>query len=167
MTILAFAAAIVLIFGWAWILSWRITWGGLQGSDSAYHLHLANWVATTFPNIDWWYRWDGMGMSYREAYPMLPSWLVVAVSEAWGWTTAQAMQAMQFLINPLCAVGLYAFGALRMRNHLVGLAAGLLFLMSPIVFTFLLDWGFFANQVGTVLVMPSLFALDIFWLWFE
>ena len=162
-TILALAVAGALILGWAWILSWRIAWGGLKGSDSTYHLHLANWVATTFPYIDWWYRWDGMGMSYREAYPMVPSWLVVGVAQVWGWTTAQSMQAIQFLINPLCAIGMYAFGALRMRNRLLGLAAGLLYLISPIVFTFLLDWGFFANQVGTVLFMPSLFALDVFW----
>jgi len=159
----AFALAAALLFGWAWILSWRIAWGGLQGSDSAYQLHLANWVATTFPAMDWWYRWDGMGMSYREAYPLVPSWLVVAVARAWGWTDPMAMQAMQFLVNPLCALGLYAYGALRMRNQLAGVAAGFLYLISPIAFTFLVDWGFFANEVGTVLVMPSIIALDIFW----
>lgn len=157
------AAAAVVLFGCAWVLSWRITWAGLQGSDSAYHLHLANWVSTTFPNLDWWYRWDGMGMSYREGYPLVPSWLVVALANANAWTNSQAMQVMQFLINPLCALGLYAYGALRMRNPLVGVVAGILYMLSPIVFTFLVDWGFFANQVGTVLVLPALIALDIFW----
>ena len=157
------AVAAVVLFACAWVLSWPITWAGLQGSDSAYHLHLANWVSTTFPNLAWWYRWDGMGMSYREGYPLLPSWLVVALADARHWTNAQAMQVIQFLINPLCALGLYAYGALRMRNPLVGLLAGILYMLSPIVFTFLVDWGFFANQVGTVLVLPALIALDIFW----
>ncbi len=155
--------AATVLFLWAWLLSWRITWGGLQGSDSTYHLHLANWVATTFPSIDWWYRWDGMGMSYRQGYPLVPSWLVVALARAETWTNSQAMQVIQFLINPLCALGLYAYGAMRMRNPLVGLMAGVLYMLSPIVFTFLLDWGFFANQVGTILVLPALIALDVFW----
>jgi hypothetical protein len=156
-------AAAAVLFAFAWLLNWRITWGGLQGSDSTYHLHLANWVATTFPRLDWWYRWDGMGMSYREGYPLAPSWLVVALARAETWTNSQAMQVVQFLINPLCGLGLYAYGALRMRNPLVGLMAGILYMLSPIVFTFLLDWGFFANQVGTVLVLPALIALDVFW----
>jgi hypothetical protein len=47
-----------------------------------------------------------MGTSYREGHPLVPRWLVVALENANAWPNYQAMQVIQFLINPLCAVGL-------------------------------------------------------------
>src|SRR5207302_7256683 len=56
----------------------------------------------------------------------------------------------------------YVFCALRLKRPLVGLVAGGLYLLSPMAWTFLVDWGFYANQTGTVLFMPILIALDFF-----
>ena len=154
--------ASVLIALAAWVVRWQVLWGGLSGSDTAYHLHLARWVADSFPLLHWWYRWDAMGVSYREGYPLAPSWLTVAVAQINGLSLDHAMQVVQFAINPLCAIGIYAFCAWRMGRPLVGLVAGVMFLLSPIAYTFLLDWGFYASQMGTVLVMPSVIAIDVF-----
>ncbi len=152
----------VLIVLAAWVVRWQVLWHGLSGSDTAYHLHLAHWVADSFPVLNWWYRWDAMGVSYREGYPLVPSWLTVALAQLNGLSLDHAMQVIQFAINPLCAIGIYAFCAWRLGRPLVGLVAGILYLLSPIVYTFLLDWGFYASQMGTVLVMPALIAIDVF-----
>jgi hypothetical protein len=40
--------------------------------------------------------------------------------------------------------------------------AGLAYLLSTITWSFLIDWGFLSNQAGTVLFMPVLFAVDVF-----
>ncbi len=154
--------ASALIVAAAWVVTWQVLWDGLSGSDSLYHLHLARWVADSFPAIHWWYQWDGMGVSYREGYPMVPSWLTVAVAQLNGMSLDHAMQLTQFAINPLCAIGIYAFCAWRWGRPLTGLVAGILYLLSPITYTFLLNWGFYASQMGTVLVMPAVIAIDIF-----
>ncbi len=146
----------------AYLLSWRILWRGPVGSDTLYHLHLVSWVAGTFPGIDWWYRWDAAGIPYREAYPLASHWVTAALARATAVGLPQAVQLVQFAITPLCALGVYAFCAWRLRRPLVGLVAGILFLLSPMTWTFLVDWGFYANQAGTVFFMPVLMALDVF-----
>ena len=42
------------------------------------------------------------------------------------------------------------------------MVAGIAYLLSPLTWTFLVDWGFYSNQVGTILFMPALIALDVF-----
>ncbi len=155
-------AAAAVLLGAAYVLSWRILWDGPVGSDTPYQLHLVNWVAQSFPRIDWWYRWDGSGIPYREGYPLAVHWLTVAISRATHLGLGEAMQVVQFAINPLCALGVYGFCAFRLKHRLAGVVAGLLYLLSPMAWTFLVDWGFYANQAGTVLFMPIMIALDIF-----
>jgi hypothetical protein len=156
------AIASVMIILAAWVVSWQVLWDGLSGNDSLYHLHLVRWVADTFPVLHWWYRWDAMGVSYREGYPLVPSWITVAVAHLNDMSLDHAMQLVQFAINPLCAIGIYAYCAWRMGRPLVGLVAGILYLLSPITYTFLLNWGFYASQMGTILVMPAVIAIDVF-----
>ncbi len=154
--------AAVLICTAAYVLSWRILWFGPQGNDTTYALHLVSWIANSFPGIDWWYRWDANGLPYREGYPLAAHWLTLAVSYLAGVRLPEAAQLVQFAVNPLCAIGVYAFLAWRLKRPLAGLVAGILYLLSPMAWTFLVDWGLYANQVGTILFMPALIALDIF-----
>ena len=156
----------MLLVATAYILSWRLLWTAPTGSDIPFHLGLVSWVATSFPAIHWWYSWDGGGIPYRLGYPLAAHWLAVAVSRAASVDLNQGVQLVQFAVNPLCALGVYAYCAWRFKQPLGGLAAGVLYLLSPMAWTFLVDWGFFPNQVGTVLFMPCLIALDWFYaLW--
>ena len=72
------------------------------------------------------------------------------------------MQVVQFAINPLSALGVYGYCAWRLGRPLAGLIGALLYLLSPIAWTFLVDWGFYANEAGDVFFMPALIALDAF-----
>ncbi|HEV2013939.1 MAG TPA: hypothetical protein VGR77_08680 [Candidatus Dormibacteraeota bacterium] len=156
------AGAAAVIGSVAYLLSWRVLWGVPSGSDLPYHLDLVSWVSKSFPSMSWWYRWDATGTSFREGYPLTAHWLTVALSRMLHLGLSDAMQVFEFAITPLCAIGIYAFCAFRLRRPLVGLTAAVLSLLSPIAWTFLFDWGFYANQTGTVLFMPILIALDIF-----
>jgi hypothetical protein len=154
--------AAALFVATAYVLAWRILYNGLAGSDSLFHLGLVSWVASSFPAIGWWYPWDGNGMPYREGYPLAAHWVTALIAWLSGLGSAQAMQVVQFAINPLGALGIYVFCAGRLRRPLVGVVAGFLYLLSPIAWTFLTDWGFYSNEAATVLFMPALYALDVF-----
>jgi len=156
------AVAAAVFFAAAYVLSWQILYAGPVGNDILYHLHLAQWVDASFPNLGWWYRWDDHGIAYREGYPLAAHWLAVAISRLDSIDVASGMQVVEFATNPLGALGIYVFCAWRLHRPLAGLVAGVAYLLSPFTWTFLVDWGFFSNQAGTVLFMPSLIALDVF-----
>ncbi|MEO8744655.1 MAG: hypothetical protein ABI334_03730, partial [Candidatus Dormiibacterota bacterium] len=150
------------IFAAAYVLSWQILWGGMAGSEAPFHLHLITWVASVFPNLPWWYPWDGMGVSYREGYPLAAHWIAVAISRGLGTSLEGGGQVVQFMIMPLTALGLYGYFAWRLRRPLAGLAAGLLLLLSPIGWVEWTHFGLYASWVGMVFFMPALIALDAF-----
>ena len=107
--------AAVVILAVAYVLSWQILWGGMAGSEAPFHLHLIEWVATTFPNLPWWYPWDGMGVSYREAYPLASHWLSVAASRAFSTNLEGGAQIVQFAIMPLSALGVARNSSRKMK----------------------------------------------------
>jgi hypothetical protein len=144
------------------VLSWQLLWGGMAGSEAPFHLHLIDWVATTFPNLPWWYQWDGMGVSYREAYPLAAHWLAVLVSRLLGTTPEGGAQVIQFALMPTTALGLHCYFDWRLRRPLAGLAAGLFLLLSPIGWVEWTHFGLYASWVGMVFFMPAIIALDAF-----
>ena len=157
---LVVAAGIILAL--AYVLSWQILWGGMAGAEAPFHLHLIEWVATTFPNLPWWYPWDGMGVSYREAYPLVSHWLAVAASHVFSTSLQGGAQIVQFALMPLSALGLYAFFDWRLRRPLAGVAASILFLISPLPWVEWAHFGLFASWVGLPVFMPVVIALDVF-----
>jgi hypothetical protein len=159
---LRLAVAATLFVAVAYILSWQVLWGGMAGSEAPFHLHLIDWVAPTFPNLPWWYPWDGMGVSFREGYPLAAHWLAVAVSRLLSINLEGGAQVIQFTLMPATATGLYAFFDWRLRRPLAGLAAGLLLLISPIGWVEWTHFGLYASWVGMVFFLPSLIALDAF-----
>ncbi|TMD90744.1 MAG: hypothetical protein E6I73_06535 [Chloroflexi bacterium] len=159
-TRLVVAAGIILAL--AYVLSWQILWGGMAGAEAPFHLHLIEWVATTFPNLPWWYPWDGMGVSYREAYPLASHWLAVAASHVFSTSLQGGAQIVQFALMPLSALGLYAFFDWRLRRPLAGVAASILFLISPLPWVEWAHFGLFASWVGLPVFMPVVIALDVF-----
>jgi len=146
----------------AYVLSWQLLWEGMAGSEAPFHLHLIEWVASPFPNLPWWYPWDGMGVSFREGYPLAAHWVAVALSRLMSLNLEGGAQVVQFTLMPATATGLYAFFDWRIRRPLIGMAAGLLFLLSPIGWVEWTHFGLYASWVGMVFFLPSLIALDAF-----
>jgi hypothetical protein len=158
--------AVVVSLGFTYVTGWQILWGGVQGGDGLWHWHLASWVSETWPALPWWYRWDVSGVPYRTIYPLLPHWIAVAAARGFGLDVAGGLQVVQFLLQPVCALGVYAFFALRVRRPIAGVAAAILYLISPFAWAYFIDFGLYANVVGSALFMPSVIAIDwFFWTW--
>lgn len=156
-----FVVAAAIFGAVAYVLSWQILFDGLPRGDTFYHLHLTTFVAGTFPGLpNWWYQWDGNGLPYREGYPLTSHWLAVAASRLYGTSLTGGIQIIDFLISPICALGVYAFCAWRIRRPLAGLIAGVLYLLSPMSWFGLYSLGIFTDQVSTILFMPAMIALD-------
>jgi hypothetical protein len=165
---LRLAIAATVMFVVAYVLSWQILWGGMAGAEAPFHLHLIDWVATTFPNLPWWYQWDGMGVSYREAYPLASHWLAVAASHAFSTNLEGGAQAVQFALMPLTALGLYALFDWRLKLPVAGMVAGIFFMLSPLPWVEWTHFGLYASWVGMPILMPAVIALDTFFFaWLE
>jgi hypothetical protein len=160
--VLRLVAAATIVTAIAYVLSWQILWKGMAGSEAPFHLHLIEWVATTFPNLPWWYPWDGMGVSYREAYPLASHWLAVAASRIFSTGLEGGAQVIQFGLMPLSALGLYAFFDWRLKRPVAGIVAGVLFMLSPLPWVEWTHFGLFASWVGMPIFMPAVIALDVF-----
>ena len=156
------AVAAVIIGAVAYVLSWQILYSGPVGNDTLFQLHLVQWADSSFPGLHWWYPWDDHGIAYREGYPLAAHWVTAVIAHAAGVGLSQSMQLVQFAISPLDALGVYVFCAWRLKRPLAGVVAAIAYLLSPLSWTFIVDWGFYSNQAGTVFFMPGLIAVDIF-----
>ena len=154
--------AVVIIGAVAYVLSWQVLYSGPVGNDTLFQLHLVQWADSSFPSLHWWYPWDDHGIAYREGYPLAAHWATAGIARVAGVALSQSMQVVQFAITPLDALGIYVFCAWRLRRPLAGIVGAIAYLLSPLSWTFIVDWGFYSNQAGTVFFMPTLIALDFF-----
>lgn len=152
----------VLLSAGAYILSWPVLYDGLQGVDALWHWHLVSWVSTEFPGLPYWHQWDMSGVPFRNIYPIWAHWLAVAVSRMSGQPLASGIQIVEFCVTPGMAIGLYAFCDWRLRKPLLGLAAGVLFLINPLTWIETVDFSWFGSQLGVLFFMPAVIALDWF-----
>jgi hypothetical protein len=160
--------AVVASLGFTYVTGWRILWGGIPGGDGLWHWHLASWVSETWPALPWWYRWDVSGVPYRAIYPLFPHWIAAAAARGFGLNVAGGLQVAEFLLQPVCAAGVYLFFALRIRRPIAGFAAAILYLLSPFAWSYFVDFGLYANVTGSALFMPAVIAIDwFFWTWFR
>ena len=155
---LAFSSAVIV--GLSYFLGWGVVRGSGQGNDSPLHISYAYWLNQFFPDVPHWYPLQGGGMSLLHGYPVLPHLLVVATSRVSGLSVGQAYHLISFLTFPLTALGVYLFCWLVLRRQTVGLIAAVFYLLAPITWTWMYNWGFFPQQVALVLLPPALIAFD-------
>src|SRR3990172_12746947 len=153
---LAFSSAVIV--GLSYFLGWDVVRGSGQGNDSPLHISSAYWLNHFFPDVPHWYPLQGGGMSLLHGYPVLPHLLVVAVSRVSGLSVGQAYHLISFLTFPLAALGVYLFCWLVLRRQTVGLIAAVFYLLAPITWTWMYNWGFFPQQVALVLLPPALIS---------
>lgn len=156
-------AAFALAFGLAYLLGNKILLGNLQGNDSPLHVGYAVWLDRYFPEVPDWYPLQGAGISLAHGYPVLSHLLVVVAHRATGLSLPVAFRWISFLSFPLTGLGLYVFGRIVFRRRTIGLLAELIFLLSPVSWTWMYNWGFFAQQVAFILVPYALVAFDRAW----
>lgn len=158
--VLQLIVAATLIFVLSYVLGRRILNGPLPGNDSALHLGYTVWLNQYFPEIPDWYPLQGGGVSLLHGYPILPHLTVVILHRFTGLSLLQGFRLISFLAFPLSAIGIHLFCWSALRRQSIGLLAAIFFLLAPVTWTWLYDWGFFAQQLGLVFLPLSLLAYD-------
>jgi hypothetical protein len=152
--------SIVIIFVVAYVLGRSIITKGTIGSDSPLHIAYANWINQFFPQIPHWYPHQGGGESLLHGYPLLAHYLVVIVHRISGLSIQHAFQIVVFLSFPLTALGIYLLGWSVLGRQTVSLIAAVLYLLAPLTWTWIYQWGFLAQGVAMVFVPLGLICFD-------
>lgn len=152
--------AVVLFVALTYLLGHKILDGPMQGNDSALHVAYAQWLNQYFPTIPHWYPLQGGGISLLHGYPILSHLIVVSVHRLTGLSILEAFRLITFLAFPLTAFGIYLFSWSSLRNQTIGLIAGVLYLLAPITWTWMYDWGFFSQHVAIAFLPFALIAFD-------
>lgn len=153
-------AATVVIFGLAYLLGHTMLTGPLKGNDSPLHLAYVRWLDQYFPDIPHWYPLQGGGESLLHGYPILSHILVVLLHRLTALSMLQGYRLISFLTFPLTAMGIYLFGWVLLRTPTVGFIAAVFYLLAPVTWTWMYDWGFFAQSVGMVFLPFTLICFD-------
>lgn len=156
-----FALAAFLILVVAYFLGYSYLLG-LKGSDSFYHLSNIFWFAKFFPEIPYWYPLQNGGVVPVWGYPIFSYIIVILIERASSLSLIGAYQLLGFLSLPLTALGLYLFAWLRLKNQTMALIGSVLYLLAPIAWVWLFDWGFYTESVSYIFVFPVLIFFDIF-----
>ncbi len=161
--VLYFLLAVVVILALAYILGgYAFLVKGVWGTDMGSALSTAAWVDKYFPHVPFWYPLAGGGVSITHSYPVFSFYLVAILKRLTSLDLIQSFRVLGFSSVPLMGLGIYAFVALRFKNQTAALIASVLYLISPIAWVWLFDWGFYAECVSYIFVMPAIIFWDFF-----
>ncbi|MGD8759682.1 MAG: hypothetical protein PVJ07_05475 [Anaerolineales bacterium] len=158
----AFGAVLsfAVILGLAYLLGHHMLSGELPGSDSPLHVSYAMWLDRYFPDIHHWFPLHGGGVSLLHGYPIASHLLVVVLHRMSGWPILQVFRIVSFMAFGLTAFGIFLLCWRTLKRQVVGLIAAVFYLLSPVSWTWMCNWGFFAQQVGMVFLPLMLLAFD-------
>jgi len=152
-------ASMVIIFVLSFVLGHSMLGGSLKG-DSAMHVGYAIWLDRYFPSIPHWFPLQGGGTSLLHGYPILGHLLVVSIRRLAGISILQAFRLISFLGFPLTALGIYFLAWSVLKRQAPALIAAVFFLLAPVTWTWMYDWGFFSQQVAMIFLPPALISMD-------
>jgi hypothetical protein len=159
-SILHLVASIGLISALSYVLGHGILDGVVIGNDSPLHVGYVEWLDRFFPYIPHWFPPEGTGESLLHGYPLLTHAMAILVHRLGGLTTLQSIHLLSFVAYPLTAVGVYLYSWSILKRQTISLVAAVLYLLAPISWTWLYNWGFFPQQVGMIFLAPTLIAFD-------
>lgn len=159
--LIIFAAGIGLIVVTAYFLGFTYL-QKILGNDAYNALNTIFWLAKWWPKIPFWYTGQGAGVSFIWGYPILPSLMVVVTSLWQKINLTAAFRIIGFLSVPLTAIGMSLFTWRRLKNQTVGIIAAIFYLLMPVTWIWLFEWGFYAESVASIFVFPVLLFYDRF-----
>jgi hypothetical protein len=153
-------ATVVIVMALSYLFGHGMLDGSLQGSDSPLHVGYAVWLDQQLPQLPHWYPLQGGGASILHGYPVLTHLVVVLLHRLTGLSILQVFRLVSFAAFPLTALGVYAFSWAVLKRQTIGLLAAVFFLLAPVTWTWMYNWGFFAQQVAIVFLPLALIAFD-------
>ena len=157
-----FLISIVFILGAFYILGGASFLHGKWGTDFVNAIGTLLWINKYFPSVPFWNPIAAGGISLTHAYPMLGFYLAAFLRSISSLTIIQAFVLIGFISVAVMALSIYFFASFRFKNQTAGLIASVLYLISPIAWTWLVDWGFYAEAVSHMFAGPSILFWDLF-----
>lgn len=155
--------SIGLLVAFTYIFGYHILVGGLKGGDAGHAFHNLYWYTRWFPKIPLWYPLQGGGFAFTLNYSLLGAVLSPAIlSNLSQFDLAQSLKVVTFVSYIFAAVGIYLFGAWRMRNQTLGLIAALLFLALPGPWFWITKLGYYALAIAASFVPWAFVFFDWF-----
>jgi hypothetical protein len=132
----------------------------IVGGDIKLALSYATWIDKFFPNIPYWYPLSGAGESIVLGYHMLSIYTAVAFKFLSGVSLYKSFIIFQFLPLVLAPVSIYLYSSLRLKNQTVGLISAVFYTLMPLSWTWLFDWGFYAQNFSLPLFTIGFLCFD-------
>lgn len=157
-----FFLSIGIIFVLAYILGHGLLINFLAGNDSPLHLTYIEWLNRYWPKIPLWWPEQNGGVSFIMGYPIFSHVLTVYVHKLTGLSLTASFQMLGFVSIPITALGIYLFCWTRLKNQNIGLLSAIFYLLMPIAWVWITDWGFYAEAISYIFVPPALIFFDLY-----
>lgn len=155
-----FLFSFLLILSTAYLLGHPILEDHLKGNDSLHALTYLTWVDRYFPKIPLWFPLQGGGISIVSGYPMSAFFLGAILRRLTNLDLIQILRLISFLTVPFISLGIFFFVWTKFKNKTIALLAGFFYLLSSSSWAYITHGGFFAQGLGVVLFIPTVFFFD-------
>ncbi|MFQ5922884.1 MAG: hypothetical protein ACE5M4_08575 [Anaerolineales bacterium] len=131
-----------------------------RGGDLALHVAYTHWLNSYFPDLHHWFPAQGGGVSLLHGYPLLSYLLVIILHRFTEFSLLQSGSILSFAAFPVAAIMIYIFCWSALRNQTVGLIAAVFYLLAPLTWTWIHDWGFFPYSLSLIFLPFTLIFFD-------
>ncbi len=154
--------ALVLITLSMYLLGGHAYLSGMWGTDTRSIIGMLLWINKFFPNVPFWYPLAGGGISLTHSYPVFSLYLVSLVERITSLNIFESFSLLGFASILIFAISIYVFVSLRLKSQTTALIAAIFYLISPIAWTWLTDWGFYAESASHIFAIPALLFWDLY-----
>lgn len=133
------------------------------GSDTPAFIDRVAELKESFPRYAFWNPQEGGGVGLTDVYPILVPTVIIFLSKITSLGIVAWTKILGFLSISLFAFGIYLFVISRLKVWVIGFLAGLFYILSPIAYIWLFEWGFYAESVSMIWFPLILLFFDL-WL---
>ena len=164
-----FLISLLIIFALSYILGHQYLRGNsLMGNDTFSFFTIAFWIEKYFPYVPYWFPLQGGGISF-SGYPWFAAYLVNIIAYLTPLNLVQSFRILGFLSVPLTAVGIFTFCWVRLTEikpvwmrQVIGLIASVFYVVAPVSWIWLMQWGFYAEHISIIFVPWILLFFDLY-----
>jgi len=157
-----FAVALLLIVAFGYLFGFHILVGVMKGGDAGYAVHNLLWFSRWFPRIPVWYPLQGAGFAMTLSYPVVQNIVAIFIDKLSPLSLVESYKMLVFGSFIFAALGVYLFGAWRMKSQTLGTIAALFYLAMPGTFFWVTKLGYYAFAIGSALFPWGLVFFDVF-----
>ncbi len=135
---------------------------GHTGNDAPNAFTFVAWIDKYFPRVPYWFPFQGAGVSFVQGYNVLSHFLVVILKRITPLSLLEVFHLFLFLSPILAAMGIYFWVWCRFKSQVMALLAGVFYLLMPLTWVFVTEWGFYAEAISYIFIAPTIAFFDFY-----